>query len=574
MTSVITASSPGGRDGGPHQRRAEPITRRNNRLVMTSGVFCVVVAMFGLWLLVVVQLVLFPSLVNVSKNNKTTTTLSSMLLAPQSSFQQSPQQLEHQPGRRRKRRRRRNDDHKRPSDGTFNGAPLYKKTETGIESHVHCVGENYRPDAWKQRSCRFSFLCLDVVTKQFQLFQSRVENRLSNYTAQRPFMHTSSTLLRSTNQSNSVSIGGINLQWGQREKDGINRLQWFPKIIPINSTTLITYYELPEHVILLPFHSINGANPGHFVWDDLLPLYTLLSMFQLLDDNDDDDDDNYYDVLLLRYVLTDGGPGLWASCDAREEKTKQCNHIMNKFLPLFTGTNYSYRFSTTQDFEFTPTDNTYGTNLVCSRTSLAGSGSLTDHGLLKAHGWTEDDYLYTHNHGRGALLYDFRNFVMKNMDLHARVVPTSAPHRVVFSQHSSNIKPRSLDFERQMALVKERVPNTLVEAYVFANVTLHRQIEVVQDAAVFVTFCGGGAVNAMFLPKGATVIIIYSQGGGVKKGRSTGTPALLDWDLLNAMSHLRVHWMPRYSMKTELDEDIFTSLLNHEISLIESGAFA
>ena len=152
-----------------------------------------------------------------------------------------------------------------------------------------------------------------------------------------------------------------------------------------SSKTELTYYELPEHIVLIPFHSLNGANPGHFVWDDLLPVYTLLNMFQLLDV----DENNVYEheVLMLRYVLE--GRGLWASCDLREEKVTACRHIMNKFLPLFTGQDYPYQFSTTQDFDFKP-DYPGQTNLVCSRTGVAGIGSLTDHGLLKAHGWKED----------------------------------------------------------------------------------------------------------------------------------------------------------------------------------------
>jgi hypothetical protein len=164
----------------------------------------------------------------------------------------------------------------RDADGTFNGAPLYLQSHVNIRSNVHCVGENYMLDAWKQRSCQYAFLCLDTETRKYQTFQSSDEIRLSEYLTQRQYMHSSSTLIRSKNQSTTVSLGGINQKWG---KD-MDRIEWAPDIVPINATTELTYYMLPDDVVMIPFHSLNGANPGHLIWDDFLPIYTLLTMFQ------------------------------------------------------------------------------------------------------------------------------------------------------------------------------------------------------------------------------------------------------------------------------------------------------
>ena len=171
------------------------------------------------------------------------------------------------------------------------------------------------------------------------------------------------------------------------------------------------------------------------------------------------------------------------------------------------------------------------------------------------------DYKYTHNHGRGGMLYDFRNFMMQNMGFDIANVPTRIPHQIVFSQKSSDIFIRSMDFERQIDVVKDRFPQSKVDAYVFKELSLHEQLAAVHDAAIYVTLCGGGAVTAMFLPKGASVIIYYSEDGGVEYNKMTFKPALLDWDLFNAMSHLRVHWMPRNTMKTQHDEDALSLLI-------------
>jgi hypothetical protein len=449
----------------------------------------------------------------------------------------------------------------RDADGTFNGAPLYLKSHVNLRSNVHCVGENYRPDAWKQRSCRYSFLCLDTDTRKYQTFQSSNEVRLSDFLTQRQHMHSSSTLSRSENQSTSVSIGGINRKWS---KD-IFRMEWAPEIMPINATTELTYYMLPDDVVMIPFHSLNGANPGHLIWDDFLPIFTLQTMFQLTD----------RPLLLMRYVLPNF-PGLWASCDFKAHKTKACKHMMNKFLPLMVGKDYRYNMSTTQDFDFHP--HTAGkSNLVCAKTGVAGIGSLTDHGVTKNHGWEESDYESTHNHGRGGMLYDFRNFMMRNLDIPIESVAVAAAtgaarrHRIIFSQKSSN--SRNLDFEKQIISVRQNFPHAQVETYIFEELSLQEQMEAVSDASIYVTLCGGGAVTGMFLPKGASLIVYYSETGGNRDNVDTYKPALLDWDMLNSMSYLRVHWMPQDTIEEPLDEKALLHLIRHELELIDSETF-
>jgi len=198
---------------------------------------------------------------------------------------------------------------------------------------------------------------------------------------------------------------------------------------------------------------------------------------------------------------------------------------------------------------------------------------------VKSHGWEESDYNIVHNHGRGGLLYEFRNFMVDNMGLsiHAPVskLPNGRdrPHRIVFSQKSSDIYIRSLDFERQLDLVKESFPNEQIENYTLKSLTLQEQVDIASQASIFVSLCGGGAVTAMFLPRGSSVILYYGEDSGSEGNKLTGKPALLDWDLFNSMSHLRVHWLPRNSRGKKVDERALILLIQHELAIIESGAF-
>jgi len=457
----------------------------------------------------------------------------------------------------------------RTPDGTFNGGPIYlqsNKPMKDLASHVHCVGEKYQPDSWQERSCHFQMLCFNRSANDYLVFSPERESELAQYLGQREFMHVSDMMYR-VNETNAVAIGGINQKWGS---EGIPRLRWFPKIVPVAATSkdFISYYELPPATIFAPFHSLNGANPGHHVWDDYLPMYTLLEMFQL-------NDDQQFDILPMRYKLQDGEGGLWASCDLRQEKTEACDHIMKKFWPLMAGIDSPYKLTTNEDAELV--ENKPGqSDLVCARNGVAGMGSLTDHGLHKAHGWYELDYKIIHNHGRGASIYAFRNFMLRNMNLDTSPLSTrSKPYKIVFSTGSSEASNRNMDFERQMELVKENIPDVQVKDYAFKNITLREQLVAASNAAIYVTTCGGGAMTGMFLPKGASVFIYYHESGGMLSGKQAGSgkPAMLDWDLFNAMSHLRVHWIPRNTRNTPIDENALIMLVRNELHLIENRVF-
>ena len=97
---------------------------------------------------------------------------------------------------------------------------------------------------------------------------------------------------------------------------------------------------MPDSVVWMPFHSLNGANPGHLVWDDFLPMYTLLDMFQLLPENPYQEDHQQASSMTwfpMRYVLetNEKNPrGLWASCDVRAQKTEECNHLKHELRQI------------------------------------------------------------------------------------------------------------------------------------------------------------------------------------------------------------------------------------------------
>jgi len=490
------------------------------------------------------------------------------ILLQEQSRQKQPEQLPHT-----KSARLYSKQEIEAADGTFNGYPVYfRKDQMDVETLSHCVGEDYQEEtSWQKRSCEFSdFFCFDTATNEYVVFDKAENEKMYKHAESQPFLDISQSYLKKSQLvANSMALGGINLKWS----DEISRLKWFPEIRIIKGNQSLSYYELPSNVVLIPFHSMNGANPGHLVWDDFLPVYNLLSMFQLMNKSKE--------LMLMRYVLKgqegDNSRGLWASCDWNDEKKESCKKMYKKFLPLMLGSNPIHdELATTEYFDFQLSgENTKKSTLICARHGLAGIGALTDHGTSKLHGWEEEDYQSTQNHGRGGLIYEFRNFMLGNMGVPIELYH-KPPFRVVFSEKSSNTGKRRLDFSKQKELLKQSFHPSYVsvESYVFSELSLKEQLEISSQASIFITFCGGGAVTSMFMPRGSSVIMYYLEEGGIRSNKPTGKPARLDWDLFNNLAYLKVHWLPAGTMKTDSDIKALFLLIQHELeSLIRERSY-
>ena len=455
-------------------------------------------------------------------------------------------------------------------DGTFHGYPVYYRNVSMISKYTkpytlqNCLGENFQPDSWMRRSCHFKFFCFNMTSRQFQVYPRLEDQDLLPSSQQVPFLDVSATLLfngtlssTTTSKKPAVSLGGINLKWG---KSGVRRLQWFPQVM---STPPLEFYALPPDVVMIPFHSLGGWNPGHAIWDDFLPMYTLTQLFQLPTSS----------ILAIRYHLDDGQEGLWASCEA-PERVEECGRLQNKFWALFNNqTSATTQQTVVLDVE--ESTNPAKTDLVCAKNGLAGFGDLTDHGTQKYHGWREEDYQSTHNHGRGGMFWKFRNFCLENLglatnDASSTVSRQHPPYRIVLSMQSSDNNLRVLSFGPQYDYLaaKLRGYNVEITTVVLKNMTALEQVRLATETTIFITVCGGGAVTATFLPKGATAILYYHEHGGQKHNQATHLPARLDWDLFNHLSYLHVHWFPIQTMNSPLDLNLLVMVVRDALDRI------
>jgi hypothetical protein len=384
---------------------------------------------------------------------------------------------------------------------------------------------------------------------------------------------TSATTTMNHNASLSslpLAVGGINPRWqGKEFNQGIEKVKWAPKVLGELPTK---YYMLEDDVVLVPFHSFAGHNVGHLLWDDFLPIYTLLQIFGFLEKDDASSSYDYRPLLIRLDTL----PTLYASCEIRRNKKSGCAQNFHKFLPLM-GIDPN-TFTTLKEVQLTTNNNNKNPDTsipICARHAVAGLGMLTDHGL-KDHGWEPLATDAVHNVGKGPQLYQFRNFMIRNMGL--PVVPPSLVQQqqfhILLNAHSSRDAERDFGLEEQHRVLTAAFPTTRVSVVKLSDYTLQEQVELVsQRTNIFVSTCGGGSMTAFFLPRGASLILYYAEKSGFNfdKFALTGGPAILDWDLFNNVGYLRVHWLPIGTMNTQEGLEALMYLIRHEMDVALHG---
>lgn len=289
-----------------------------------------------------------------------------------------------------------------------------------------------------------------------------------------------------------------------------------------------------------------------------------------------------HDLLAMRYILP--GDGLWASCDWREDRREDCAFMLKKFGNLMVSKEGVLPFATQKDPRFQLlVNNAPKSNLVCARHGLAGMGALTDHGTKKGHGWEPTDYNIVHNHGRGGQLWRFRNFMLGNLGIPVSEAPPPKPFKIIFSEGSSKAGYRNYNWMHHLGALSstDMGDDVAIESYKFSEFSLKEQVDIISQAAIFVTAGGGGAVTATFLCRGASAIIFYGSDTGLRNGRISYTPARLDYDYFNNMAYVRTHWIgmrkkDAYDLRRaqeqtqqQMDDiDGFVTLVKHDLDII------
>jgi hypothetical protein len=269
--------------------------------------------------------------------------------------------------------------------------------------------------------------------------------------------------------------------------------------------------------------------------------------------------------------------------------------------------------------------------LVCARDGVAGLGP---HGIRAMNG-KSNNMSVLHNQGKGGILWKFRKYCVDNLGLLTSTPSpavtrggpeksnvgenTSSTIRVIISSptfatasvrgdgtplqhqnHLADFTPIEIGLRDFLLLSRNqrgegesdennvigsnshhRLDTTAnrveIESHDFSNdnVNMTSRIKLMMDTTVFIATCSDAtATAAIFLPRGASLIVFYSPNngndeinGGAVNGADSRTmidSVCLDYrDLLNNLSHVFVHWLPMSTVYSEVGRKALFDVVKH-----------
>ena len=349
---------------------------------------------------------------------------------------------------------------------------LSLKDTISQDSRAQCLGDMTTPenDRWRVRSCLYSNICFrpDIGF----IFKSSDDDDLNAY---------------------SVSLSPRSKLW---DDSSVTKLTFVSsKLVGDDlSHSKVSYF--PGSIYL--YESYNAQNFGHFLGDEVLPAYHLLTSFGLLNEK-------------VQPYRIETGDQILHSCDLLRTTSnplyKDCTNNYNRMGHLITGETLRI-FNDT----FTDRNTTY-----CFENVVAGIGYLADHcDDPTIHGRNlqpKDSHIC--NLGLQSMFYEFRRYLMQNIDSSIPEIKKQrkgAGVKVVVQVDLSKTRTYPICPEKAMGLknvarLQEKYGSIDLKYLHVSGMTLKDQARELANTAVFITGGGGGAFSLLFQPRFSTAIV-------------------------------------------------------------------
>jgi len=351
---------------------------------------------------------------------------------------------------------------------------LLNHNNANIESTHRCVGWHFTSNSWLTQSCYYKNICY---------INNNDYNGWLYVKSNEDMVTTTEDLIVSLLPQTTTDDN----MWGRKIT---------MKIINADEAISMNLMNLPlrNDRIHILYESYIASNFGHFLADELLPLYALSYRFGITN--------KMNDIQVMQWK--DIKPMEWSCDDLTKEKARG---VSNQFMRQECAKFYLHLFPlvTPVPLQLLSKDN----DSFCVSDMLAGIGWLTDH-----------CYDAT-NHGRnnvmpncpltGQLLWDFRLHLMNNN------------YRI--SNTSNNDKPMipllvsGFDHKRAPVGMRQKVENIASNLNLTATTSLmhqlsiSEQIDLISRVKLFITTTGGASMISLFLPEGSSVILIAGNDG-------------------------------------------------------------
>lgn len=357
--------------------------------------------------------------------------------------------------------------------------PVKSTYPKNLTSTHFCHSRDLLPDGGKRASCVFQNLC--VVPSATNSSRTHVDWL---YISDNPPVDTSFTL-------------GV----GPHSVD--ERLYFQP--IHVTPSQFQSQHNDKKKIIKgtsVVFYEYNAENFGHMLMDVLLPIFSALDGFDLLQ--------RRY-VHLFRYSIPDP---LAYSCDfqiappaewkeAFKNSAKNCARFYGQLAEMFYG-------DPSKEIQvLDAVDIAKNKMPICFEELLVGMSQYSDDCMEGSHGREQDSWSLC-NHGRQSQFWRFRAYVLQKLGI-SNAPPKS--HKITVTKRGKGIISRVVDNIDDLitTLRNEFGDHAEVEVVEWHRLTIVEQVQLATRTTVLVTPPGGVSFISIFLPRWATTIRLYSH---------------------------------------------------------------
>jgi hypothetical protein len=391
-------------------------------------------------------------------------------------------------------------------------------------SSYHCVsavGSNDQPDdvRFLSRTCKFTNLYYKPHDATFHYYPSPAEVSLYRNN------QDAALILQ---EEMTISLGHV-LQKDSKSIDTVPPFTKWSPIIHVNDSPPTDFAKIvsPDQSLFLLYHPFYSFNFGHFIWDDLLGLFSMMDIFSMTDD------ELVSHQTIIPLMVEFPGQDSYHRCQAQLQgihmngRWDQCAKMYQKLFPsllrsethstgdiLRTNTwlkgmdnvGYWVNSRSVQDRVDEKDWNKMIPNVshVLMPSALAGMGRL---GQMSC---AADCTI-----GRASQLASFREFLRRNvlwLD-YEEMAKHDPVGYITFSLPIGSSRPTAVTFfENVIPVAQEMFGIDKVKVVNFSNMTIREQALIAMDTAVLFSYHGGGSATSVFLPKDAS-ILLYSTVG-------------------------------------------------------------
>lgn len=369
------------------------------------------------------------------------------------------------------------------------------------------------PPGFSGRSCWYRNLYYNINDQRFHYFPSPSEQNLWDVASQ------SNDSIFEHQQKFYTSVGtsyeGRPDQW--YDKRG-QRTPWQPFMHKKSSLPDFSTLSPASSVFLL-FQPSHSENFGHFLWDDLLSLFSLMDLFEL---QDIANPAVPFFVEQRGKAKGFGGKDPLFRCSPRNaERWENCTKMYKRCFPSLMGiaTDCSGDIIRTGNFLQNEVQlRMEGNSTLCFKNMprpttefIQIPDALVGIGRLGYSGCWSDCSL-----GRGQQYRRFRSYLLSNLDIDADAPPKGF---ITFSLPTNSSRPDKVyRFESEIKACLETYGEEQVKIVSMPDYSLVEQAQMVANSAILFANHGGGSAISIFLSQGAT-FVNYWHWAVAAKGR-------------------------------------------------------